>query len=283
MKNIRGGSFSEVAVGLVLLILILQLKGVEIEGFHIPIARPNGVISENSGPLAHAPHLNQKPGGRIRLRMSSSNQCPSHMTQISSFVKDGKLDLHQCHDEVLRRAAALGCENFECSFERFKRLATEVGKIDENSAREAISALNGEMLGYYSDTERVDYGKGIKGPDFKVVGQGKYAHVTHVEIKNPVGSEIEKQNTGTSDLLVQGGKIGRAISRQQNIWSNYTRIQQLPHVNLNTPFPKNPENLLGLVDAFDVPRSEKTIIENSVINSSTNSSTIVFINHKKNT
>lgn len=80
LKNIRGGSLSELAVGLALLILILQLKGVGIEGFHIPIARPNGVIPANSGPVAHAPHLNQKPGGRIQLRMSSSNQCPSDMT-----------------------------------------------------------------------------------------------------------------------------------------------------------------------------------------------------------
>lgn len=43
-----------------------------------------------------------------------------------------------------------------------------------------------------SNTVREDYGNGIYGPDFRVIGQGDYSHVTHVEVKNLVGSDIEK-------------------------------------------------------------------------------------------
>ena len=108
------------------------------------------------------------------------------------FVKNGRLDLREAFNEVQRRASEIGCDNFECSLERFRALATERKLLTENSVREAISALQGEMLGYYKDTVRGKYGKGISGPDFIVVGLGDYSHITHLEVKNPVGSRIEK-------------------------------------------------------------------------------------------
>jgi hypothetical protein len=70
--------------------------------------------------------------------MSESNQCPAHQTQVSGFVKNGKVDLRKCYDEVMRRSKSLHCENWSCEFERFKSLAMENGRVDENSAREAI-------------------------------------------------------------------------------------------------------------------------------------------------
>ncbi len=91
------------------------------------------------------------------LTQVSTIQTPTQ-TQISGFVENGKLHLNACFNEVNRRASEIGCENFECSFERFKALATENGEMNDQSAREAISALQGEMLGYYTETERVDYG-----------------------------------------------------------------------------------------------------------------------------
>lgn len=90
------------------------------------------------------------------------------------------------------RSESLNYENYSCDLERFKCLATENGRVDDNTAREAITMLNEEMLGLYKNAERVDYGKKIYGPDFKVIGQGEYSHATHVEIKNPVSSIIEK-------------------------------------------------------------------------------------------
>jgi hypothetical protein len=61
----------------------------------------------------------------------------------------------------MRRSKSLDCGNWSCDFERFKSLARENGRVNENSAREAITVLHGEILGYYKNAERVYYGKGV--------------------------------------------------------------------------------------------------------------------------
>ena len=89
-----------------------------------------------------------KHGGRITVRMSESNQCPAHQTQVSGFMKNDDVDLRKCYDEIMQRSKSLDCENLSCEFERFKSLAMENSKVTQNSAREAITVLHGEMLGF---------------------------------------------------------------------------------------------------------------------------------------
>jgi hypothetical protein len=148
VKELRGGSWGLVgtAAFLGLIILILSMG----EGFQVPIVHPNGGVHRPAPAFGGVHHQINHPkhGGRIRLRMSESNQCPAHQTQVSSFVKNGKVDLRKCYDEVMRRSKSLNCENWSCDFERFKSLAMENGRVDENSARESITVLNGEMLGF---------------------------------------------------------------------------------------------------------------------------------------
>lgn len=115
---------------------------------------------------------------REELTQLSTHVIPTQ-TQISGFVINGKVDLDQAFNEVNRRAFAMGCENFNCSFERFKELATECGKIKTRGVREAITILHGEMHGYYKNARRVDYGFNVKGLDFAVEGLGKFANITH--------------------------------------------------------------------------------------------------------
>ena len=220
---------------------------------------------------------------RRPYNVSDSNQCPAHQTQVSGFVKNGKVDLRQCYDEVMRRSKSLDCENFSCEFERFKSLAMENDIVTENSAREAITVLHGEMLGFYKSSERKYYGKGVYGPDFKVTGQRVYSHVTHVEVKNPVGSDIEKASrNGYTDLVKQGNEIGNKLSKQQSKWSNATFRATLSNIDPNAAFPETPANTLGLVDEFDIPISEKLIVQNAVENTCTNTSNIIFINNETN-
>ena len=159
----------------------------------------------------------------------------------------------------------------------------ENGDVTSTTAREAITILQGEMNGYYSNAVREDYGNGIYGPDFKVIGQGEYSHVTHVEVKNPVGSDIEKASrNGYSDIVKQGNKIGNKLSKQQAKWSNATFRASLSNLNPNAVFPESPANTLGLVDGFDVPISEKMIVQNAVENNCTNTSSVIFINNETN-
>ena len=65
---------------------------------------------------------------REELTQLSTDVVPTQ-TQMSGFVKNGKVDLDKCLDEVNRRASEIGCTNFECSLERFKALATENDKL----------------------------------------------------------------------------------------------------------------------------------------------------------
>ena len=98
---------------------------------------------------------------REELTQLSTNVVPTQ-TQVSGFVKNGKVDLNQAFSEVNRRASAIGCETFDCSFARFKELTTECGEIKESCVREAITILQGEMQGYYKNARRVDYGPNVK-------------------------------------------------------------------------------------------------------------------------
>lgn len=108
-------------------------------------------------------------GSRVRLQSSredltqvSTNRVPTQ-TQMSGFVKNEKVDLRKCLDEVNRRAAALNRTDFECSYERFKELATENGEITRTTAREAVSVLEGEIRGYYRNAARQNYGEILRG------------------------------------------------------------------------------------------------------------------------
>ena len=286
IRELRAGDFSSALLGNAILLLVLYgiwtlVSGAD--GFPIPVVHPrNGAVIAPANGSVQGRLNHPKPGGRFRLQMSQLNQCPANSMQASSFVKNGKISLRKAFDEVNRRASEIGCSNFNCPFERFRALAVEGKTPTETSVREAISALQGEMLGYYKNTSRGNYGKGIAGPDFLVEGIGEYSHVTHLEVKNPVGSSIEKASTGSSDIVKQGERIGLKISKQQVKWSNPNFVRNIPHVNQSEAFPQSPANMLGLVDTFDVPVSEKSIVENSVLNNSTNSSSVLFLNNEKN-
>ena len=80
----------------------------------------------------------------------------------------------------------------------------------------------------------------------------------------------------------QGKKIGDKLSNQQAKWSNATFRGTLSNLNPNAVFPESPANILGLVDEFDVPISEKMIVQNAVKNNCTNTSSVIFINNETN-
>ena len=284
IKKIKGGALIESATALILIVIMWQILGAG-EAFQFPLLHPSGISHHPAnGGIQH--QINHpKHGGRITVQMAPSSYSPVDQMQISSFIKDEKVNLRQCFDEVLRRAKEIKCEDWwSCTFERFKSLAIENGQISSNSAREAISILQGEMLGYYKDAERISYG-GVQGIDFKVVGLGKYSHITHVEVKNPVGSEIEKTSrNGYTDIIRQGNDIGNKISNQRNKWCDPDFLERIPNLDPDAILPKTPENTLGLVDEFDVPVLEKRTIQNSIETGVKDSSTssVVFINNVKN-
>ena len=221
---------------------------------------------------------NNPQSSREELTQLSTNVVPTQ-TQMSGFLKNGKVELEKCLHEVNRRASEIGCTNFECSLERFKALATENGELTPGSAREAITILQGEMEGYYKNARREDYGTNVKGPDFLVEGLGKFENITHVEVKNPVGSAIKIANGQKGSISKQGKKIGAKIVYQQNYWSNRTETNELENLNPTASLPQSPNNVLAAVDNFDVPSSEKAFMQGSVLKGSQNSTNIIFLNN----
>lgn len=215
---------------------------------------------------------------REELTQLSTDVVPTQ-TQMSGFVKNGQVDLHQCLDEVNRRASEIGCTDFECSLERFKTLATENGKLTRTTAREAITVLQGEMQGYYTNARHEDYGLNVNGPDFVMKELGEFENITHVEVKNPVGSAIKIANGQKGSIARQGKQIGAKLVYQQNYWSNTTKISELENLNPTASLPESPNNILGAVDNFDVPSSEKAFMEASVLKGSQNNTNIIFLNN----
>jgi hypothetical protein len=215
---------------------------------------------------------------REELTQLSTNVVPTQ-TQMSGFVKNGEVDLHKCLDEVNRRASEIGCTDFGCSLERFKALATENGELTDTTAREAITILQGEMHGYYTNARREDYDQDVKGPDFIAEGLGNFQSVTHVEIKNPVGSAIKIANGQKGSIAKQGKKIGAKIVYQQNFWSNTAKTSKIKNINPTASLPQSTNNILGVVDNFDVPSSEKAFMEASVLKGSQNNPNITFLNN----
>ena len=284
IKKIRGGNLYD--VGFFILIVIacqIMIYDSRIEGFQFPIIYPRGGVHRpaNGGIQQHLNH--PKHGGGIRVNLSKSNECGAHQTQVSSFVKNGKVDLNQAFSEVNRRASAIGCETFDCSFARFKELVTECGEIKESGVREAITILQGEMEGYYKNARRVDYGPNVKGLDFAVDGLGKFENITHAEAKNAVGSAIEIADGFDANIWKQGKKIGKKSVWQKRFWSNTSRTSEVPNLNSDAYLPESVNNTLTVVDCYDVPNFEKQTMNNAINFGAKNDTNLIILNNRTNT
>lgn len=192
------------------------------------------------------------------------------------------MDLNQAFNEVNRRASEIGCENFECSFERFEGLVTECGKIEKSSIQEAITILEGEMHGYYKNARRVDYGSNVKGLDFALDGLGDFKNITHVEAKNAVGSAISIADGFNGNIWKQSKKIGKKSVWQKKFWSNTSRTSEVPNIKSDAYLPKSVNNTLTVVDCYDVPNFEKYIMSSAISFGAKNDRNLIIMNNVTN-
>jgi len=274
-----GNSRVREAAWLLITIWMLQQQSVGFQPVR-PVARPPHVEAAQNL-LFGKP----KSDGQSRLHLSNSKEVSTNVlpTQIQALKfqkQDGSMDLQQAFDEVKRRALVIGCKNFDCSFERFKNLATECGDPDTGTTRDAISVLEGEMRGYYKNARREDYGPNVEGLDFVVEGLGKFDHITHVEVKGAVSSSIQPKPT----LVKQAKKYVNRVNYQKNFWSDETAVKEkIPHINPDADLPKSPDNLLALYDLWDVGTPEKSIVNNAITAFSGNDTNLIFLNNITNT
>lgn len=123
---------------------------------------------------------------------------------------------------------------------------------------------------------------GVNGPDFIVEGLGDFQNITHVEVKNPVGSAIRRASGLDGSIDRQGKKIGAKYVFQQHYWSDTNKTSKIEKLNRTASLPQSPNNFLAVVDIFDVPPSEKAFMEASVLKGSQNQNKteIIFLNNK---
>lgn len=278
IKELRAGSRATEAAWLLITIWMLQQQSV---GFQpVRQAPPPPHIEGINNFLFGKPKL----GGKSKLHLSNSNEISTNVmpTQIQAakFLKNGKVDLQRAFDEVNRRASVIGCENFDCSFERFKGLAGECGNFTPSTTREAITILEGEMRGYYKNARRGNYGPNVTGLDYVVEGLREFAHITHVEIKGAVSSSIKPKPT----LIKQAKKFVTRMEYQKNFWSNKAKVnEKIPHIRPDAYLPESPNNVLGLYDLWDVGTPEKSTVSSAITGFSGDDSNIVILNKDINT
>jgi hypothetical protein len=119
--------------------------------------------------------------------------------------------------------------------------------------------VRGEILGFLKDSYRPYYGL-VQGPDFITTGIGKFQPITHVDIKNPVGTTILRNTSQSKTVYKQGVAIGGHSVYQRHLWSNPAsrkKVKDYDVSSIKSAFPKTPENMLIAVDLDDMPKFEQ--------------------------
>lgn len=279
ISELRAGALEGEFTMAMIIWLLEQFQ--ESTGFQqpLPVRRPHNEAADNIG--------KPKADGYFRPRSSahassSSDELPTHSYMQNFIDKDGKVNQQKIYNEMRRQASIIGNKDFYCPPDRFESLGTECGKCTKESVKEAMSVLLGEMQGLYKNSRRTDYGPNVTGPDFVVEGIGKLSNVTHVEVKNPVSSSIQKKVS----LRKQSKEIARKLYWQKEFWTNKTDVKErIPHIKPDAILPKSPKNFVGVCDLRDVGTSEKSIVRNTildVLNELGDEPRTIFLNHNKN-
>jgi hypothetical protein len=306
VKDLRGGNWNLIgtAAFLAIMILIFSIGESFVPNIGWGLERIDPFQLERIDPFQPTMHKfppyydlfsANGPGGSHIMSMSTGDSQSSRekltqlsteivptKTQVSEFVKNGKVNLNQAFNEVNRRASKIGSETFDCSFIRFKELATECGEIRESGIREAITILQGEMQGYYKNARRVDFGENVKSLDFAVDGIGEFVNITHAEAKNAVGSAIEIADGFDTNIWKQGKRIGKKSVWQKKFWSDTSRTSEVANLNYDAYLPKSVNNTLTVVDCFDVMPFEKATMNSAIIFGSKNDTNLIILNNHTN-
>lgn len=130
--------------------------------------------------------------------------------------EDDEVIMDKVYQEAMRRAQKID-PNSNYTFERIQQLVTEnvqTKKQRRHGAKETITAIQAETEGILKrgSSRRINLGTNKKGPiqglDMGVEGVGKWSHITHIDIKNPVGTKIRAR---------QKTKANRVHNQQQQL------------------------------------------------------------------
>lgn len=295
--KISGGDLRDYS-GLIILLLAILLKTCGIESFgphgnipqlpHIEAAKDffkKCSKPENRESKACTPRF--QTSLEAKSNDNSERTSNSNAIQASQFVNDkGSIDMTEAYSEVFRRGEKLGYQDVYslCPQNRFTNLVIEDTKKKPNvgGVWEAITVLQGEMEGHFSESSRLDLGvKGknkykIQGPDFQAID--KNGNKVAVEVKNLVYNK----STDPSETPFENGKtMGETAYKQQHAWVQ-TNADKLTKKYGNSIKIENlsqePTDFVLVFDLFDVDQDAKKEVIAGIKEGVKNSEQIIIIN-----
>ena len=258
VTGIRGGEISPLEL-IIKILYILSLGRVhQTQGF-----KPN----PNPNPMNHhhfsqghmqpaprtAPKLLENPIDRNNPRFSvckasqhpsmdemSDSLCPEHSEYQSKYYPESEPKRFDTH---------------ECSAKKFKELANDpranYDKYDRASVDEARAIVQAELDSQVIEPTRPDMETARRVDlDFKVQGPAPY---THVDVKNPVGSDILQKQGQTRTVEEMAYEIGQKIAKQKQTFVG------------EEGGPASPENVGHMVDLCYVQAHEKPLVKRTIL------------------
>ena len=299
--KISGGELKDYS-GLIILLLAILLKTCGIESFgphgHIPqlphIEAAKDFFKkcskpENRGSKACPPRF--QTSLEAKSNDNSEGTSNPNAIQASQFTENGRLSIDKAYLEVLRRADELKCTSFYTQGDSYHKLSQLVIEDDNKKPtpqgiREAITGLQGQMEGYYSDLARLDIGKKgkqdfkILGPDFQAID--KNGKKVAVEVKNLV---YNKESKPTETPFENGKQMGAKAYKQQHYWTQTNEDTLRKRFGSNIKIENLPQELTDFVlvfDLFDVDQDARKEVIAGIKEGAKNYDQIVIINPIKN-
>jgi hypothetical protein len=114
---------------------------------------------------------------------------------------------------------------------------------------------------------------------------GRYSHITHVDVKNPVSLETIINQNAKFTLVEQGENLGIKIDEQKRKWANEKMVDKIfaehkQKRNVTIPLPKSPKNVLSIIDLFNLPVGEKNVVKEAILRTLKDDTDNIFINDK---
>ena len=211
----------------------------------------------------------QKNSMRLTVRFAQEDNSFEHLYENRFLSQFGDADniwnLEGVINEAKRRCL-LANPDYLFNREQFLELAVEDNKLTINGLGEAMALMQAEAQMVLTNPTR-----GInKGLDSICTVKEPFSTCTHVEVTRPVGSKIlfnQRFNNPklNQDVYKEAYALGKKKFLQAKKWSLKYAAEHRAVSNSTdfTKLPLNPNNVLILVDLFDVPPEEKHLVKDA--------------------
>ena len=182
-------------------------------------------------------------------------------SQSKSFVtEDGKVDLDMGYREMKLRTQLGANQNFKCSPERFKALATENGQLTSKKMEEAIDVLQFESTGEIFNARRDPLAEQSDSLGYDFIAEDKNGETVFIEIKAPVSETIMKAEGQSMTLVEQSQVVGKKVYSQLTAERDSTKVS----------VPKDPSKVIVLLDLFNIEEVNKAGVSDDIVQTTKN-------------